>query len=247
MRLSICVPVFDPSQKYSEHLLQLLNSIKAQTMKPDEVVITANHDLEYLDSLLEVIKGDFELVFKRSESNGSAENTNHAISLCRGEIVKIMHQDDFFVSTNALLFTYDTLQRSRKKWRVSGFDHFDETTSLCVRPIKPKISWRLINGVNRIGAPSVVALKRGAFIPFDQDLKYMFDCDWYLTMWHNWGKPIVSNQTEVRIRIHAGQATNWAKELLQQEMVATKLNHDELHVMKYKCCCAIQKREPSVR
>ena len=51
MRLSVCVPVFDPSQKYSEHLLQLVNSIKAQTMKPDEVVITANHNLEYLDDL----------------------------------------------------------------------------------------------------------------------------------------------------------------------------------------------------
>jgi len=242
MRLSICVPVFDPTQKYSAHLLQLLNSIKAQTMKPDEVVMTANHNLENLDDLLEITNGDFKLVFKRNESKGSAENTNHAILLSRGEIVKIMHQDDFFVNKNALKFTYDSLQKSKRNWKVSGFDHFVEGTSISVKTLKPKITWRLINGVNKIGAPSVVALKRNAFIPFDEELKYMFDCDWYLKMWHNWGKPLVSKHVEVRIRIHEGQATNWAKTLLQQEIFATKQNHDKLHFMKSKCCCTIQKK-----
>jgi glycosyltransferase involved in cell wall biosynthesis len=241
MRLSICVPVFDPDQEYSEHLFQLVNSIKTQTMKPDEVVMTANHNLEYLDNLKEVINGDFELVFKRNESNGSAENTNHAMSLCRGEIVKIMHQDDFFVNENALNFTYDALQKSKKNWRVSAFDQFVESTSITVRPSKPKITWRLVNGVNRIGAPSGVALKRQAFIPFDEEMKYMFDCDWYLKMWHNWRKPLVSKHVEVRIRIHAGQATNWAKHLLQKEILATKQNHDKLHVRKSRCLCTIHK------
>lgn len=241
MRISVCVPVFDPSQKYSEHLLQLVNSIKAQTMKPGEVVITANHNLEYLDDLKEVINGDFELVFKRNESNGSAENTNIAISLCRGEIVKIMHQDDFFINKNALNLTCDSLQKSKKNWRVSAFDQFVESTSVTLRTSRPKITWRLVNGVNRIGAPSGVALKRKAFIPFDEEMKYMFDCDWYLKMWHNWGKPIVSKHAEVRIRIHDGQATNWAKYLLQEEIVATKQNHDKLHTMKNRCICAFQK------
>lgn len=240
MKLSVCVPVFDPTQKYSAHLLQLLSTIKTQSLKPDEVVIAANHDLEYLDRLQDVVNGDFDLVFKRNESNGSAENTNHAITLCRGEIVKIMHQDDFFVNNDALNFTYRSLHKSKKNWRACGFDHFVESTSLITRPSKPKIAWRLINGANRIGAPSVVALKRSAFIPFDEELKYMFDCDWYLKMWHNWGKPLVSKHVEVRIRIHDGQATNWAKKQLQHEVFATKRNHDKLHLMKCKCRCLIQ-------
>jgi len=242
MRFSVCVPVFDPTQKYSAQLSQLLNSIKAQTMKPDEVVMTATHDLAYLDNLQEMIKGDFKLVFKRNESNGSAENTNHAISLCRGEFVKIMHQDDFFVNNNALNLAYRSLRKSKKVWRVSGCDHFVESTSLVFNRSKPKITWRLINGVNKIGAPSVVAFKRSAFIPFDEELKYMFDCDWYLKMWHNWGKPLVTKHAEVRIRIHDGQATNWAKKLLQQEIVVTKQNHDMLHLFKSKCSCVIQNK-----
>lgn len=240
MQFSVCVPVFDPSQKYSAHLVQLLNSIKAQSLKPDEVVLTANHDLEYLDGLKELTNDDFDLVFIRNKSNGSAENTNHAISLCRGEIVKIMHQDDFFVNNDALYFTYTSLHKSKKNWRACGFDHFVESTSINVGPSKPKITWRLINGVNGVGAPSVVAFKRSAFIPFDEELKYMFDCEWYLKMWHNWGKPLVSKPVEVRIRIHDGQATNWAKNLLQNEVVATKRIHDKLHLMKSKCSCVIQ-------
>jgi glycosyltransferase involved in cell wall biosynthesis len=246
MRFSVCVPVFDPTQKYLAQISQLLNSIKSQTMKPDEVVMTANHDLAYLDDLQEMTKGDFKLVFKINESNGSAENTNHAISLSKGEFVKIMHQDDFFVNNNALNLTYRSLHKSKKVWRVSGFDHLVESTSLVSKESKPKITWRLINGVNKIGAPSVSAFKRSAFIPFDEEMKYMFDCDWYLKMLHNWGKPLVSKNVEVRIRIHDGQASNWAVNLLQQEIVLTKQNHNRLHLFMSKCRCAMQKNKKMV-
>jgi hypothetical protein len=49
-------------------------------MKPDGVVITANHELSYLDDLKVIANGNFVLVFNRNESNGSAENHNHATS-----------------------------------------------------------------------------------------------------------------------------------------------------------------------
>lgn len=237
MSFSVCVPVFDPTQKYSAHLFQLLNSINTQTLKPDEVVMTANHDLEYLNKLQEATNGNYELIFRRNESNGSAHNTNHAVSVCRGDLVKILHQDDFFIENNALSFAYNSLHKSEKNWRVSGFDHFVESSSIGVRPTEPKITWRLVNGVNRVGAPSVVTLKRSAFIPFDGELKYMFDCDWYLKMWHNWGKPLVSKNVEIRIRIHQGQSTHWAKKLLNQEVIATRHNHDKLHAFRNKCLC----------
>jgi len=239
MKLSVCIPTFDPSQKYSAQLFQLLNSIKLQTMKPDEVVITANHDLSYLDDLKAIVNGDYELVFKRNESNGSAENHNHAISLCRGEFVKIMHQDDFLVNNNALNLAYSSLNKSKKMWRASGRDHFFESTSLVQGKAKPKLTRGIINGVNKIGPPSVFTFKRTAFVPFDEEMKYMFDCDWYLKMWHNFGKPLVAKDVEVRIRIHEGQATNWAENLLKQEIVATKQNHNKIPVMKKKCSCVI--------
>lgn len=246
MKLSVCVPVFDPTQMYSAHLIQLLKSLALQTMKPDEVIMTANHDLAYLENLKEMMMGKFKLVFRRNESSGSAENTNHAISISKGELVKIMHQDDFFVNNKALDLTYKSLHNSEKVWRVSRFDHLVERTSLVHRESKPKITRRLINGVNNIGAPSGLAFKRSAFIPFDEEMKYMFDCDWYLKMWHNWGKPIISKDLEVRIRIHDGQASSWAVKLLQQEIVLTKQNHDRNHLFTSKCRCVLQKNETMV-
>jgi hypothetical protein len=57
-------------------------------------------------------------------------------------------------------------------------------------------------------------------------------------MWHNFGKPLVAKEVEVRVRIHYGQATNWAEKLLKQEIVATKQNHNKLRLMKKKCSCA---------
>jgi hypothetical protein len=185
-----------------------------------------------------IVNSDFDLVFKRNASNGSAENHNHAISLCRGEFVKIMHQDDFLVNNNALNQTYSSLHKSKRIWRVSRRDHLFESTSLVLGQSKPKLTGGIINGVNKMGPPSVFAFKRSAFLPFDEEMKYMFDCDWYLKMWHNFGKPLVAKEVEVRVRIHYGQATNWAEKLLKQEIVATKQNHNKLRLMKKKCSCA---------
>lgn len=208
-------------------------------MAPKEVVLTANHQIDYLPELQNLTCNRFELIFAQNSSLGSAENTNFAVSQASGDIVKIMHQDDFFTNTNALENIIENIGES--PWQASAFDHLSQDGKKIFNPKIPKIRHKIIKGVNSIGAPSVVAFQRKCFIPFDENMHYMFDCDWYLKMWHNWGKPKVLKRNSIRIRIHTGQATNWAKNLFDTEVKMTKANHQKKFIsLKFFCSCQLR-------
>jgi hypothetical protein len=89
----------------------------------------------------------------------------------------------------------------------------------------PKFSESLSKGINQIGMPSAVIFRKEAFIALDERLKYLFDCDWYLSMKHKFGKPLIIPRTRVGIAIHSSQATHWAKSLLESEMALVKKKH----------------------
>lgn len=89
----------------------------------------------------------------------------------------------------------------------------------------PKFSESLSRGMNQIGMPSAVIFRKAAFIAFDERLKYLFDCEWYLSMKHKFGKPLIIPRTRVGIAIHLSQATHWAKSFLESEMALVKQKH----------------------
>lgn len=89
----------------------------------------------------------------------------------------------------------------------------------------PKFSESLSIGINQIGMPSAVIFRKSAFIAFDERLKYLFDCEWYLSMKHKFGKPQIIKRARVGIGIHSNQATHWAKSLLESEMALVKQKH----------------------
>jgi hypothetical protein len=89
----------------------------------------------------------------------------------------------------------------------------------------PRFTESLSRGINQIGMPSVVIFRKAAFIAFDERLKYLFDCEWYLSMKHKFGKPLIISDARVGIAIHSGQATHWAKSLLEPETALVEQKH----------------------
>ncbi len=219
------MPVHDPQGLHKDHLTQLVSSILEQDLTPLEVVLSANHEITYFQEISELVGRNFPLRFFKNDKYGSAANTNYAVKRCTGDIVKIMHQDDFFSATGVLRNISKSFNHGKHLWQVTAFDHLIESNNQICRPMIPKISKGLISGRNTIGAPSVAAFRTESFIPFDERMMYMFDCDWYLAMWHNFGKPYVTKALGIRIRIHDGQATNWAATLFETEVIQTRKNH----------------------
>ena len=97
--ISICIPAY----KNIEHLERLLNSISKQIFKNFEVVITDDTPDDSVSQFVAQSNFEFALTyFKNYKSLGTPENWNEAVRKSSGEYIKLMHNDDWFASPDAL-------------------------------------------------------------------------------------------------------------------------------------------------
>jgi glycosyltransferase involved in cell wall biosynthesis len=233
--LTVCIPLNDPENRNELFLREALNSLVSQTSLPAQVVMTSNSDIEYVHQIIAEYKMYFELIYKVTQTNGASMNFNNCIELATKKYVQLLCQDDFIKSPNHLKKVNASLVKSKKRWVVSGCRHFEDRLSEFSRRIYPRYSSGLARGVNTVGAPSVVMFYRDAFIPFDTRLHYMYDCDWYVRMCHNWGEPHIKRKDTIAIRIHDNQSTNQVSGLLEAEIEITASNHSSSDVGS--CIC----------
>ena len=193
MKLSIAIPTYECYGKGGEFLDDLLRTIEIQTFKDFEVCIS-DHSIS--DDVLNVVnqfKDKFEIVFSRNESdrgNGPA-NTNAAIDLCSGEIIKVMFQDDFFYDDEALEKIVNEMDNSDKKWLLNGSNHTRDSGHSFYWDLYPVMNDNLLDGVNTIGPPSVLSFRSGIPIRFDTSLVYFMDVEFYYAMMSKYGDPIL--------------------------------------------------------
>lgn len=94
MKLSIVIPVYEAMPDGDVLLKRCLKSIKIQTFKDYEVVVTTN--------------------------GGWAENHNSAIRECKGELIKFLHMDDYFTDKNSLKRIVNAYKGG---WLITGCDN----------------------------------------------------------------------------------------------------------------------------
>lgn len=89
--ISIAIPYYSKMENATFFLERLLDSIKMQTYKDYEIVIT--------------------------EEGNASENTNNAIEKSKGDIIKVMYMDDYFTHDNALK---EIVEAFTGKWMIHG-------------------------------------------------------------------------------------------------------------------------------
>lgn len=150
-----------------------------------------------IDSVMSQTYQNYEIVL--TKDGKAAKNTNSAIKRATGDLIKILHQDDYLAHNNALQVIADTF---KGHWLASGCSH-DDGISIS-RPHYPVFS----RTENTIGAPSVLTIKNGLDIYFNEDLEWIFDLDFYRRLYDKYGEPTILNDINVIIGIHSGQSTN---------------------------------------
>jgi len=231
---TVLIPVYDPNGLEKLRLQRLIDSISTQTLIPTRVVFGANHNLEYLQTIASRLNEKTKVDFLINSSTGAAANMNQLMAEVDTTYTKFMFQDDFFSSNNSLSEIIGSLAGSGKSWIASGCSHFYEQERSRTRTIVPKFSRKIIRGVNSIGAPSVVASRTDALLSFNAEMVYMFDCEWYLRMKHNFGAPAIIKKPLIDIGIHDNQATHWAKASLSSELEMCRTLH-KVNVVTGKC------------
>lgn len=194
---------------------------------PKVSIIVPIHDMKngafflwrFVNSLTEQTFKDWELII--TKEGKMAENTNAAIKRARGEWIKIMYLDDYFLTPKyqCLDMVYDFT--GGIEWGIYGTD------------TNPNPYWTddIETGNNKLGSPSALIF-RNHFednLLFDENMSWLLDCDYYKRMKEKYHKPVLLlGGSEVSIGI--GQGDHQMTHILTDE---EKLTEHEYITKKY--------------
>lgn len=154
-----------------------------------------NHEF-YLNRCLDSIRSqtyqDYEIVI--SDNGKAAENTNKGIKEANGEYIKILCMDDYFTHKNALKEIVGSLET----WLINGVSD----------NLNPYYTGDIHKGNNKLGGLSSIAFKKSLYIPMDESMVWLFDCDWHKQMYTKYGEPSILKGNYVTVEKQIDQATN---------------------------------------
>jgi len=162
-----------------------------------------------LDSIKEQTFTDYEIVI--TEDGKMAENTNSAIKKANGDLIKIMYMDDYFAHKDALKRIVEAFKGN---WLASGCGHQDNPILQWDRPHIPSYEG-IEQGINTIGSPSVVTIRNGLDIYFDENMTWLLDVDFYKRLNAKYGPPDILEDINVVMGIGPHQATNQLSDQLK--------------------------------
>jgi len=183
--VSICIPAY----KRLNYLQRLFDSIRIQTYKNYELVITDDSgiDSSVYDYVVSEVS-DLSIVYhKNLVPLGSPKNWLASISHAKGDWIKIMHDDDYFTSPSSLQEFVDQID-STVDCIFSGYHAVYENGGVKNMTIS---SYRFKQFVhqplslfsnNIIGPPSVMMFRKSVTEIFDERLKWIVDWEYYIRL-----------------------------------------------------------------
>lgn len=241
-KVSICIPYFLVDQRDVDYLHELLYSLKDQRYTNYEVVLSEDSaspitlDFEYIKKSL---FNSMQIRLVKSPSSGISNNSNFAVGMAKSKYVKIMFQDDFFAHANALGEIVNALEVSPKKWLICSSNHYNQESGKFGPSMTPRLRKLLFSGINTVSSPSVVAFHAESFLRFSESISLMMDCEWYVRMVHNHGRPKVLKKIAIINRLHSNQAQHSLRQSLKDEVELVRKLHSKGGMRKSKCSCSI--------
>ena len=182
-KVSICIPTYQQADK----LLVLFRSIEEQSFRDFEVIVTDDST----DNLVEdLCKSEFNFSIqyhRNSPSKGSPENWNAAISLAKGEWIKLIHHDDFFFNAESLAkFVEESAKFPDTDYFFCGTSILNTHSGI---QYPYYVDSKIVNRIsdfsaylfhkNLIGAPSTGFFKNGLVETYDKLLIWLVDIEFY--------------------------------------------------------------------
>ena len=193
-RFSICIPVWEQGGFGIQYLKDLIHSIQIQTFQDWEIVISdhsQNDDIyEYVLTIYNQNRGGVKYVRNLSNYGNGVANLNQSLQRAEGEIVKIMFQDDFMFDRRCLEKFDKVFQNEETKWAVCGCNHTRDGVNF-ERFMVPSWNDRLLEGVNTISSPSVLAFRNENVELFDENLTMLMDVEYYYRLGERYGLPTI--------------------------------------------------------
>jgi glycosyltransferase involved in cell wall biosynthesis len=210
--ISVCIPAY----KNKAFLKRLLDSIKIQSYKNFEVVITDDSPDDDLFDLCQQYNNYFEVTYFKNSSNlNTPENWNEAVKKARYDWIKIIHDDDWFVHAECLsLFAKAIVDNPSVHFFFSAYQniYLDDNRS---KSMYLSFFWssllrfnpEVLISKNAIGPPSVI-LYHKSMLQYDKEMKYVVDIDFY-TRYLSGDTWAYIPSILINVGIHSSQVTKY--------------------------------------
>lgn len=210
--ISICIPTYNSGSK----LERLLDSIRIQTFKNYEIIISddsPNHDVK---DIIDHKYADMGILyFHNKPSLGTPENWNNALNKSKGNWIKMMHHDDWMMDESVLQTFVDHIGKDQGAklifcaFRNINTDNQSSTDGSASWFDLLLLKWNYLNLFkNFIGNPSCT-LVSSELKPYEYDkrIKWLIDFDFYTWYFRREKKFTYIRKPLIAFRIHADQVT----------------------------------------
>jgi len=207
---SIAIPTYGYNGRGSEFLDFSLKILSNQTFKDFEVVIS-DHSID--DTIYDTIKkweDKLDIIYVKNEVGRGiiSPNINKALSLCKGEWIKILFQDDFLNGNDSLAKHYSFIvNNSDIKW-FAAYTHVTYNGSDISWSFEPMWVNDLWTGNNKLGCPSNFTIINKELIFFDEKLNWLMDVEYYLRMKEKFGDVKILSEYVIVNRISPERLSN---------------------------------------
>lgn len=207
--ISICIPTYEMNGKGALFLEHSLGNIAKQVEKDFEVIVSDHSTDDTIAKTCDKFKDKFELRYYRNEEKrgSSSANTNYAMRLAKGKLIKILFQDDFLYGMFSLTHIKNNFDLTRYSWMITACNRsYDGITSR--HPFYPVYNGTVSPRKNTLGPPSVLTIKNENHLEFDENLVWLMDCDYYKRCHDRFGPPKLYPVVNVSVGIGVHQVTN---------------------------------------
>ena len=213
------------------YLFQCLNSIKCQSYTDYEIIIIdgGSHD----ETLSIVQEFNIEKVFK-NVTGGVSKAMNFGISKASGDIIAVLHSDDYYYTENALQLVAHCFEEKKCNWLYANLVTLKKDGSFNFN--KNSIySKEYLSHTFNIPHPTVFIKKRvyEELGVFNEYYKYAMDYDLLLRISKKF-EPVQIDDFITVFREHEGSlsTSNWSKAQIESLVIQQK--HAESLIIKAK-------------
>ena len=122
MLVNILLPIHNLEYIF---LLNCLKSIFNQTYQNYLIIITDQNDNnemeQFINTNLLIQKYIHKIKYVKSEKKGWSNNHNNGLSYCNGDLIRIMHYDNYFLITNTLENIVEIFKDDNINWCISSY------------------------------------------------------------------------------------------------------------------------------
>jgi hypothetical protein len=145
------------------------------------------------------------IVIVNPHEPGIASNVNYAVAACSKHWIHLLFYDDFLIGRHFYERCLSSLENGMAAWLVTRNQVFEQSISGMQRPSLPSFNESIRLGVNSVGPPSAVIVRRDCWVEMSPLLSLFVDCGWYVSLKDVHGLPVICESSLVASTSWHGQ------------------------------------------